>query len=262
SSNEGSGIQSSHAEKAAQNIPKEEFERKVKEIIRLALTSELRKVPLKRDEIIRKVLKEHSRSFPVILSKAQERLRDIFGMDLVELPVKDKRVNIGSNAPRRNAQVKEKSSSNSYILKNILPKKLLETDLINWDKNKDLEVMGLLTVVLSLILVNGRVLSDGRYYFHQLNNYTRRLHLHNDERFDLEKLIANFVKQGYLVKQKVSVVENPSQTSDKDPVEYRWGPRAKIEMPESNLCDFIKAVYGNDAPPDLEKRIERASGIE
>jgi len=96
--------------------------------------------------------------------------------------------------------------------------------------------MGLLTVILSLIHVNGRVLSD-------------------------EKLLSTFVKQGYLDKQKTNRIDQ-SQNSEKDPLEYRWGPRAKIEMPENNLIKFIRALFGHDTPPDLDKQIERSSGID
>ncbi|CAG8507562.1 1926_t:CDS:2 [Diversispora eburnea] len=225
------------------------------EVVRLALACELRKVPLRREEVVRKgmylcVLVDHSRAFPVVLLKAQEKLRDIFGMDLEELPTKEK-----STVARRRVIKKENASAKSFMLRNILPKKLREINLIQWDKNQELEKMGLLTVILSLIHVNGRTLSDD-----QLDHYFRRLRLGN-EPFDTTKLIATFIKQGYLNKQKVSAIEN-SRTSEKDPVEYRWGPRAKIEFSESSICDFIKGIYGDDALPDLPKQIERASGLE
>jgi len=86
--------------------------------VRLALFSELRKQPLKRDDIVKKgnllkfnqliskpkiiffillVLHEHSRAFQVVFDKAQERLEDIFGMSLAELPSKEKKsLNTGS----------------------------------------------------------------------------------------------------------------------------------------------------------------------
>jgi hypothetical protein len=73
----------------------------------------------------------------------------------------------------------------------------------------------------------------------QLTHYFRRLYLVDNDKFDLEKLLSTFVKQGYLDKQKTS---DQSQNSEKEPLEYRWGPRAKIEMPENNLNEFIRAV--------------------
>ncbi|CAG8477269.1 29376_t:CDS:2 [Racocetra persica] len=257
SSNEGSGQVLSQAERAAQKLSSEEIERKVKDIVRLALASELRKVPLKRDEITRKVLHEHSRAFTVVMNKVRERLRDIFGVDLVELPAKEKKAVTSSGTTRRGGANKDKSSSKSYALQNILPQKLRDTSLIQWDRNGEQETMGLLTVILTLIHVNGRVLSDD-----QLRHYFRTLYLENNPKFESEKLLANFVKQGYLDKQKSGFADSSSQAPEREHVEYRWGPRAKIEMPEANLCDFIKSVYGDDAPPDIIKQIERASGID
>ncbi|RIA96908.1 MAGE family-domain-containing protein [Glomus cerebriforme] len=251
SSNEGSVNQhSTIAEKAAQKLTTEELERKVKDVVRLALFSEHRKQPIKRDDIVKKVLHEHSRAFQVVFDKAQERLEDIFGMSLAELPKKS----FSTGGIRKPVGNKDKTTK-SYVLKNILPQEYRETDIISWEKNNE-DIMGLLTIVLSLIHVNGRVLSDD-----QMTHYFRRLYLVNNDKFDLEKLLSTFVKQGYLDKQKTSRTDQ-SQNSEKEPLEYRWGPRAKIEMPESNLIKFIRAIFGQDAPPDLDKQVERSSGID
>jgi len=252
SSDEGSVSQhSTLTEKAAQKLTTEELERKIKDVVRLALFSELRKQPIKREEIVKKVVtREHSRTFyQVVFDKAQERLEDIFGMSMAELPKKSF-VAGGTRKPVGNKD----QTAKSYVLKNILPQEYRETNIISWEKNNE-DIMGLLTVILSLIHVNGRVLSDD-----QLTHYFRRLYLVDNDKFDLEKLLSTFVKQGYLDKQKIST--DQSQNLEKDPLEYRWGPRAKIEMPENNLIKFIRALFGHDAPPDLDKQIERSSGID
>ncbi len=70
------------------------------------------------------------------------------------------------------------------------------------------------------------------------------MYLIDNEKFDLEKLLSTFVKQGYLDKQKVSRFDQ-SQNSEKETLEYYWGPRAKIEMAENNLIEFIRAVSIN-----------------
>lgn len=252
SSNEGSVDQhSTPTEKAAQKLTTEELERKIKDVVRLALFSEFRKQPVKREDITKKVLYEHSRAYyEIVFDKAQERLEDIFGMKLAELPKKS----FGTGGARKPVGNKDKPTK-SYVLKNVLPQEYRETDIINWGKNEQ-DIMGLLTVILSLIHVNGRVLSDD-----QLNHYFRRLHLVGNDKFDLEKLLSTFVKQGYLDRQKTSSTDQ-SQNLEKDPFEYRWGPRAKIEIPENNLNKFIRALFGHDVPPDFDKQIERSAGIE
>lgn len=252
SNEEGSVDQhSTLTEKAAQKLTAEELERKIKDVVRLALFTEFRKQPIKREEIVKKVLREHSRVYyEIVFDKAQERLEDIFGMRLAELPKKS----FGTGGARKPVNNKEKTLK-TYVLKNVLPQEYKETDIINWGKNEQ-DIMGLLTVILSLIHVNGRVLSND-----QLTHYFRRLYLDGNDKFDLEKLLSTFVKQGYLDRQKTSGTDQ-SQNSEQDPLEYRWGPRAKIEMPENNLIKFIRALFGHDVPPDFDKQIERSSGIE
>ncbi|RIB14494.1 hypothetical protein C2G38_2195044 [Gigaspora rosea] len=58
---------------------------------------------------------------------------------------------------------------------------------------------------------------------YQLGYYFRTLYLDNNPKFELriEKLLANFVKQGYLDKQKSGFADSSSQAPEKDHVEYR-----------------------------------------
>ncbi|EED83309.1 predicted protein [Postia placenta Mad-698-R] len=63
----------------------DDIERKAHDLVRLALFTETRRMPLRRDEISKKVLGSSTRMFNVVLGRAQEILRQTFGMDLVEL---------------------------------------------------------------------------------------------------------------------------------------------------------------------------------
>ncbi|KAH9840535.1 MAGE-domain-containing protein [Rhodofomes roseus] len=62
-----------------------ELERKAGDLARLALSAESRRVPLKRDEISKKVLGSSSRQFNVVFARAQEILRKTFGIEMAEL---------------------------------------------------------------------------------------------------------------------------------------------------------------------------------
>ncbi|CAH1761416.1 5136_t:CDS:2 [Entrophospora sp. SA101] len=169
-------------------------------------------------------VKDLIRNYSNILLEARGQLQDILGMDLVELPIKEKKAVRGGANSKAN---KEKSTSKSYMLVNTLAEKYDEdlSEVINWDKNNQLEHMGVLYVVLSVIYVNGCVLLDG-----------------------------------YLEKNKTGIRDQSSTDNpDREHVEYRWGPRAKIEFPEDKMIEFIKNVYGDDVPNDIEKRIERVA---
>jgi hypothetical protein len=63
----------------------------VKKLVRYALACEYARIPIKRDGIREKVLGNNSRSFKTVFDSAQEQLRQVFGMEMEELPVKEKR---------------------------------------------------------------------------------------------------------------------------------------------------------------------------
>ena len=86
-----------------------------------------------------------------------------------------------------------------------------------------------------------------QYHWHfpylsvNLKEHLDRLNVHEDSpKFgDREKLLDGFVKQGYLHRAKVG--DEVRGNSD-NVWEYYWGPRAKAEIYDSNIVDFITSV--------------------
>ncbi|KAF9360267.1 hypothetical protein BGX34_007868 [Mortierella sp. NVP85] len=224
----------------AVDIPPEDFERLVKDVVRLAIFTAHSDHALRRDDI-REVLNDHSRQFDNVFEKAQERLRDVFGMELVELTTKG-----------RTGQGAEKGAK-SYMLRNILPMELIASGAA--DVEAELEDMGLLMVVLSLIMVR-----QGAIYESALMSQLRRLSLLEDNSpfGDIQKKMEAFIKKRYLEKFKLDHMDD---SGEKVEMEYRWGPRARIEFPEMNVLQFIEEVFGNDAPPSLRTSVLKAAGI-
>jgi hypothetical protein len=62
----------------------------VKKLVRLALASEYQRRPIRRADITEKVLGSQGREFKTVFEQAQTDLRAVFGMELRELPAKDK----------------------------------------------------------------------------------------------------------------------------------------------------------------------------
>lgn len=62
----------------------------VKKLVRLALSSEYQRRPIRRADISEKVLGSQGRQFKAVFDQAQQDLRAVFGMELRELPAKDK----------------------------------------------------------------------------------------------------------------------------------------------------------------------------
>ncbi|KAI9594706.1 MAGE family-domain-containing protein [Syncephalis fuscata] len=245
-------VRVSAAERAASRLTEEELERKVKDFVRLALCSERRRVPLKRGDISEKVLMEHSRAFQLIYERAQIQLREVFGMELIELPTKEKSHKIGVSASRRAVVNREKTSSNTFILRSILPKELRRENLIDW--REDTAFYGFTLTVLSLIYVNERRLTED-----QLRPLLKRLGVTDRTHPQLESLDAALLRMSK-IKYLDRLVIGPDSQAEPSAIEYRWGPRAKVEVAEEELIDFITEIFGEQAPAGLAESAKRASG--
>ncbi|EIW77728.1 MAGE-domain-containing protein [Coniophora puteana RWD-64-598 SS2] len=188
-----------------------ELDRKANDLVRLALFMEQKRVPLKREDITKKVLGSSSRSFNHVLEKAQILLRRTFAMELVELQARNYREADGGAdelqeardaiGPRKKGTSPAAQGSKTYILRSTLHPKIIEyaalTDerileeqtadepeldddelprsygsVLSWSTADQLGAVGVLHVVLALILANGRVITDM-----DLRAYLKRLRL-------------------------------------------------------------------------------------
>ncbi|KAI8867079.1 ARM repeat-containing protein [Ramicandelaber brevisporus] len=81
------------------------------QIVRLALASERRRVPLRRDDMVKRLSIGHHKPLPkdikVAMTLAEKMLRDIFGMDLVELPAHYRTANPNTEAGRRQIEAEK-----------------------------------------------------------------------------------------------------------------------------------------------------------
>lgn len=71
-----------------------------------------------------------------------------------------------------------------------------------------------------------------------------------------EKVLARMLKEGYLVRDK--------DTSGGDEViEYRVGPRGKVEVGDEGVSGLVREVYGNvdTERENLDRRLERSLGF-
>ncbi|KAI8976336.1 MAGE family-domain-containing protein [Trametes punicea] len=109
----------------------QEAERKARDLVRLALFHEQRRIPLRRDEISKKVLGSNSRSFNAVFATANDILKRTFGMELVELHSTSPEMDINEKEAEmlKTAGLKKKTASTgtkSYILRSVLDPALIE----------------------------------------------------------------------------------------------------------------------------------------
>ncbi|KAL1930998.1 hypothetical protein VTP01DRAFT_10135 [Rhizomucor pusillus] len=236
-------IKVDEASSQSQNVDwdSEALSRKVKDTVRYALACEYKRVPIRREDINKKILHERTREFKTVYQKAQEKLKYLFGMEMSELPSREKgglKVNLSkTDGPKA-------QSTNSYVLINKLDAKYKVHEILPHSE-EEYQQTGLLYVILALIFVHEKTITDV-----DLKQNLDRLRVTDEtETFgDREKLLEYYVKQGYLHRAKAG--EDPNS----DVVyQYYWGPRAKIEVADTDITDFIISLY--DVEPDEDKQL-------
>ncbi|PWN20778.1 MAGE-domain-containing protein [Microstroma glucosiphilum] len=347
-------------------IGRVEIDRKINDLVRLAIFSEYRRVPIKRDDISKKVLgKSAARAFPYVFNRAQAILREVFCFEMVELRAKGTEnelltqaattsdANKGKKRARGGEETAEKEetarpkgpSSNSWVVRSILPpiviKAMAEPNaavaaasftsaddssgsgaastgaLLDWQKaDGQLGSLGLTFLILSLILLNGRSLSDDQFraLLHRLG-LENAAQLPDSLRPDslaipppeldasqshssyrrastrrggtvlptdtvahpstLQSLLSQMLRQGYLETVKTNIAtgavsrrggvgraagNNRGEGGGAvETIEWKWGPRAEVEIGEEAVATFVRDVY-IDADPDNEAAAGTARG--
>ncbi|XP_019626418.1 PREDICTED: non-structural maintenance of chromosomes element 3 homolog [Branchiostoma belcheri] len=203
------------AQRAAESLSRQEIERKVNEVVQFFLIMEQKKAAVKRADITKHILKEHSKVFPVVLEKAKKKLREVFGVSVEELEGKDKR----------------------YILVNLVDTPDGQDHLNMLDEGPK---SGLLLVVLSLIFMKGNVIQD-TLLWHTLKRLGIQENQPHEVLGDVKSLLTKeFTRQLYLEYKRVPQSDPPS-------FEFRWGPRAHKETTKRRVLQFVSKMYGSES---------------
>ncbi|KAK7443455.1 hypothetical protein VKT23_015628 [Stygiomarasmius scandens] len=277
-----------------------ELRRKANALVRYALFCEHKRMPLRREEFQKKAMGSNSRSFGRVFEMAQLTLKQTFGMEMVELQSKaaleKERTGVDEEQleeSRKATATKKKATtagSKQYILRSTLDSTIIEYasqtiaeildqeledrdeedenetlpqcygSILSWSTADQLEPVGILYVILALILVSGRVISDT-----ELRAHLKRLHLSSnvDINFDVKSTIPNNTqsldnfleslrRQGYIDQQIIGDAKKAkgpgkgkrvrSTQADNDSgikYEWRWGVRAQSEIGEQGIAQFV-----------------------
>ncbi len=77
---------------------------------------------------------------------------------------------------------------------------------------------------------------------------------HSKSYTTMEVVDSRLTRMGYLEK-KVN-----KRGAENQEVEYRWGPRAKVEMRGEDMVEFISHLYA-DPSPEIKSAIGKAGGL-
>ena len=71
-------------------VERDETSQLIKKLVRYALACEYSRTPIRREGIKERVLGIHGREFKKVFAGAQKQLRATFGMEMIELPSRDR----------------------------------------------------------------------------------------------------------------------------------------------------------------------------
>jgi len=202
------------AEQAAAQLSPTDIKKLEEECARYLLFSAKKKIPVKKQDLVKAVFKEHSKLLPVVMEGAKKHLKSALSITVEEV---------------------DNGKNKYYLLKNMLD--LPEAQLlINTDK--DLPQYGLLILILSLIHMSDNALEEPDLWetLGMLNVVKGEQHT---EFGDPDKLITEFVKQMYLEKNKINVAKGQVW-------QFKWGLRAYHEIKMKDVLRFTASIYDVD----------------
>ncbi|XP_046840782.1 non-structural maintenance of chromosomes element 3 homolog [Xenia sp. Carnegie-2017] len=206
--------ESTQSSQASNELSKAEMEKKVTDFVRYMIFMDSKKTPVRRAELNKNVMKEHTKYFKAVFDGAKKKLRKLFGYKLIEAELNKLKV---------------------YMLVNEMQE---EASQVVRNRPDDLPKLGLLMVILATIFMKDNVITDGVLWdtLKKLGINQKNVH----ETFgDAEKLIFEFVRQTYLDRKKIV-------TGDTVIYEYRWGVRAQHEITKREVLQFVSQIYGNE----------------
>jgi hypothetical protein len=110
----------------------------------------------------------------------------------------------------------------------------------------------LCTVIVSIIQLN----PTNSIPDHKLTRYLNRMNAGENMPMDkTANVLQKMQKQGYIFK-------TVDRSGDDETIDWRVGPRGKVEIGNKGIQGLVREVYGDDAPEDLRARLNRSLGIE
>ncbi|KAJ3502600.1 hypothetical protein NM208_g16693 [Fusarium decemcellulare] len=223
-----------------------------KKLIRYAISCEYSRTVIRRD-----VLGNQGRSFRRIFDLAQQQLKDVWGMELRELPVREK-MSLQEKRQAMKSQSQPKSGSGSYILSSTLPEAYRNATILKPSKTPSADdeatYAAFYTMVVSMIWLNSGELSEQK-----LRRYLTRLNADQNVSMDkTDAILKKMEKQGYVIKR----VDRPPLGQDGEhTITWHVGPRAKEEVGLDGVMGMVREVYGESWGDDMEKKLRSSLNI-
>uniref|UniRef100_A0A8C8RQC6 MAGE domain-containing protein n=1 Tax=Pelusios castaneus TaxID=367368 RepID=A0A8C8RQC6_9SAUR len=190
-----------------------QVDQKVSELVQFLLVKDQKKIPIKRTDILKNVIKDYKNVYSEIINRAGRTLKQVFGLQLVEIDTKHHIYILVSNLPRLEGENLKQDDSTAKL--------------------------GLLTIILSVIFMKGNSVKESAVW-----EMLRRLRVDPGEKHDVfgdvRKLVTEeFVRQKYLEYNRIPHTDPPE-------FEFQWGARAAKETSKMQILHFIAKIQSKD----------------
>ncbi|KAL6713308.1 hypothetical protein ACLMJK_008773 [Lecanora helva] len=198
------------------------------------------------------------RQFKHVFNEAQEQLRSVFGMELTELPQREKVTVSQKRAAQRSGTQSSSSTSKAYILTSTLPARFQQPNILPPAQipstAAEASYVGLVTFILALIYLSpAYTISESRLE-KSLKRMNADNYVLNGEK--TEKVLKRMEKEGYIIKCR------ERDGGGEETVDYVLGSRGKVEVGERGVAGLVRKVYGkrDTEAEELDRRLVRSLG--
>ena len=236
--------------------------KKIEECIQYILYCTLAegKAVVKRVDINKNILKDHTRAFLAIIVLVKKHLNKVFGFDLVDIDGKQEKFGVKTRfkydekinkykvqaTTRQQLQQRHNESFTQSL------RQTPDTSEIADEEFQIYVKYSLLMISLSLIFMNNNELDANEFWSNM-----KRIDINRNEKRhkflgDVEKYFTQeLVKDGYLEYEVVRGTDPPAH-------KFKWGYRARLEISKMSVLEFVCKIYGTCKPEDWSIQFEDA----
>lgn len=241
------------------NMDSSLFNEKVEEFVQYVLFCPLseEKGIIRRTDVNKNILKEHSKAFVAILQTASKKLENIFGIQLIDVDGKAEKFAI-RNKFFWDENLNKFSFSHSHRIANDSLNITSTFSASTQDADEEVRTYlkySVLMVALSLIFMNKNELEANKFW-----DLMKKIDINRSEKRhkylgDVEKYFTSeLVKEGYLEYEQEKGFEQPIY-------KFKWGYRAKTETSKKKVLEFVCEMYGGEnscKPQDWQENYKDA----
>ncbi|XP_070696505.1 necdin-like 2 [Pempheris klunzingeri] len=203
----------SQVQRGLEKLTPAQVDQKTAEVVQYILVKDQKKIPVRRADLVKHVVKEYRNIYPEIIKRAAHTFDQVFGLKLVEIDAK----------------------SHMYILIN----KLETAEAPSPIKSPTSPKTGLLFVILSVIFMKGGVVRENLIW-----TTLRKLRVDpggkHEEFGDVKRVVTDeFVRQRYLEYVRIPHTEPVEH-------EFRWGQRAELEVSKAKILEFMGELHDQE----------------